>query len=901
MRVLSGRATEFEQQIPFQILLETLQDQLGDAAGDRGAPAIDLLRHALPGSGPVPETDHADIDRFRLFQALRRFLSELAVEPLVVLLDDVHWADPGSIDFLAFLSRHEFGVPLLVTIAYRDRQAPSRLREAMTRGADLGVVRRLALTGISRAAAAALVGADTGDRAFDRMYRESGGNPLYLLTLRRRPELSSGDPRRRPVAVSGRLESLVLGEVAALPEPVAQVATAAAVLGDPFDIDRLIEVMGRPDDTVQRALAALLRNDLLRAASGGRLAFRHPVVRNAIYERADPIWRVAMHRSVLDTLTRRGAPATERARHIEQCVTAWDPDQAAVLRAAGDEAMGTSPLTAAHWYRVALHMVPTTAEFRQARFDLGYLLARSLGLGGRLAESRDLLVEVLRTTRDRPAAGRPAAVTCCAHMEQRLGRYPEAITLLRQEIDRAGEDATADRVELSVELGITALFAGDYPAGRAAVEWALATADAAGDELTVASACATRAFGEICTGRADVARAAADRAAALIDGLPDRALVDEHEALCMLGWAELLLERYTDADRHLRRGQAITDRTGYNHGLPHILTGQCLVSLLTGRLSEALERADQAADAAHLIGSDHLLGFALAVKSPALVWTARHGDGAATLACATTAHRLFAGSGPSGLWARTALMTLGAAELTNGRPAECIDLLRRAGGADLLHLGAGLVGMYSETLVTALLAAGDTAGAARRAHRVLRLTDRLGLTGQRAHAARAHGMVLAAAGDATGAAHRFADALRGFAEAGRPVEEARSGGALARALVSAGKEAEAVKALDTAIALAADCGARWVHQSLAARRKRLVSDDGARPQHPTTPDEHPIGLDLTTREAEVVALVRRGRSNKQIAGELQLSVRTVETHLAHVYRKAGVTSRTELAIATDAL
>lgn len=926
--VLSGGASEFEQQMTFQILIEALHDRVGSVGLDRlVSPGVaDLLTSLLAGPwgaaqpGPQPVRD-VDLDRFHLFQALRQLLIAIASKPVVVMFDDVHWADPGSIDFISFLSRHPITVPLLVVVSHRDRQAPAQLRYELARNNDHGSVTRIELGPLSRTEAATLVRLRPGSRTLEGLYKESQGNPLYLLTLDRRAALAGGDegsPAWRDGDVSGRLESLILGEIASLSAQELTVASAAAVIGDPFSADLLAEVCELEENAVFASLHRLVDRDLIRSSTlGPALAFRHPLVRSVVYYRTDPVWRMGAHRRALSRLTTLGSPAVSRAHHIEQGATEWTEQHAAVLEQAGHESMSTSPLSAAHWFGVKLRLMPETADFAACRFETSYLLARALCLGGRFNESRDLLHKILHDAPAQAAVDRSSVLVLCAHAEQRLGRYAEAIALLRQEIDRLGDNqaACAQRVRLCLELGITAQLANDYAAARPDITWALNTARSTGDTPSEATALAYGAFGEIYTGRAKLARQAASEAARLVDGLPDAAFVDEREALSMLGWAEILLERFTDAERHLARSRAIIRRTGQSHGLPMVQLGQCLVSMFTGQINEALERADNAEDAALLVGSDHLLGIVLGIKAPILVWASPRRQGGAALAAARRATDLLAGGAQHSWWGRTALLLRGHAELANGNPRTCADLMLKAGGEDLRQLGAPLLAQYTEILVIALIKLGETRRAHAYACDAVQFTRRLALTGQQAHAARALGMVLAVDGDVTGAQREFHRAERWFYEAGKTVEQVRTAVWAASTLARLDRADEALAMLDRSRAQAETCGALWVRDELMHVRGQLTSrgasktavanavDSGLdralaslaeKKDGPVPHVAAPLSL-LTGREREVAQLVGRGRTNREIAGALRLSERTVESHLANAYRKLGISTRAALA------
>jgi DNA-binding CsgD family transcriptional regulator len=917
VEVLSGRAGEFEQRMPFQVLIEALHDRVAHEGLDRLVTPefADMLTPLIAEpwgpakAGPEPGRD-VDFDRFQLFQALRQLLVALAGKPLVVMFDDVHWADPGSIDFISFLSRHPIAVPLLVVVSHRDRQAPAQLRYALARTSDHGSVTRIEVGPLSRTEAGALINRRAGSRTLEVLYQESQGNPLYLLTLGRRvAEASRGDggPAWRAGDMSSRLESLILGEIAALSKQDTIVAAAAAVIGDPFSADLLAGVAELEEGAVSASLRRLVGRDLIRSgANGPALAFRHPLVRSVVYNRTDPLWRTGAHRRALDRLTALGSAATARARHIEHGVTEWSPEHAAVLEQAGQESMSTSPLSAAHWFRIELGLMPEAVDFAARRFEISYLLARALCLGGRFTESRDLLHKILHDAPAHAAIDRSAAVVLCAHADQRLGRYAEALALLRQEIDRLGDQGiSAQRVSLCLELGLTAVLASDYAATRPEITWALEAARATGDVLGEATALAFSAFGEICTGRAELARQSASEAARLVDGLPDTALVDEREALSMLGWAEILLERFAAAERHLARSRANIRRTGQSHGLPHVQLGQCLVSMFTGRMAEALERAEDAEDAAHLVGSEHLLGIVLAIKAPILVWVSPRGEGGAALAAARRATALFAGEAGDSWWGRTALLLRGHAELTNGDPRACVNLLLKGGGEDLRQLGAPLLAEYAEIMVGALIKLGEVRRAYGYARDAVQFADRLGLAGQRAHAARALGLVLAVDGDQVSARQEFGRADLWFDQAGKTVEQARTAVFAARTLASLGRVDEALAMLDRGHEQAVACGALWVRDELARVREQLavgVADEadiaGVGPAGGAGDGPQPEAarlLLLTGREREVALFVQRGSTNRQIATALRLSERTVESHLANVYRKLGMSTRAALA------
>ncbi len=898
MDVCTARAGESGSTVPFQVFVEALDDRVRRLPPDGlPGPALEVVRQvfALAGDGHTE-----DVPRFRVFQALRDLLCAVGAERrLVLVLDDVHWGDPESIDFFDYLCRHPVPVPLLFALAARPRQAPARLRSALIRSAEQFAVTRLELGPLSRADAAELVGMDPDDPALGRLYQESQGIPLYLL-----------GGARPGAATTTQLEALILGEIDALQPHELDTASTAAVLGDPFAVDVLTAVSGLSPSALGEALSTLTRRDLLRSVPGRpELTFRHPTVRRIVYDHAEPTWRMRTHRKALEELTRAGAPALERARHIERYATSWQQSHFEVLCAAGRELMGTAPLAAAHWFALAGRRLPDVPENRAARFEARYQLARALGLGGRLAQSRNLLHEILAGTPECSDAARAAAVTFCAHVEQRLGRYREAMSLLRREIAARGADRFPQSVALRIELGLTALLANRYDSAREDVAWAVAAARAEGDTLAEATALALSAFGNTHTGRMPAAKAATEAAAALVDGLPDGLLASDGDALMMLGWAELLQEQFADAERHLLRDLGIMRRRAWRHGLPNLLLGLGLTAMFTGRMDEALSWTEQAENEADAMGSDRLLGIVLAVQSPILCWSRPDGGKERALRLAERAVAL-CGDG-SGWWDAAASAILGYAALTGGDANRCVALVQAAGGGPgLPRLGNCLAPMFTETLVQARAQAGDVAGAQADARTAVEAARVLGLAGQLGHATRATGVALETAGELGAAVAEFAAAAEAFARAGQPVEEARARVFGASALLADDRPAEAAAWLTLADRLTADTGADAIRQEIARIRGTITdpgaasaaNPDGAAPAGAApaggVPDGGaPDGLAaLTDRERDVARLVADGASNRDIAERLHLSVRTVEAHLAHIYRKLGVASRAVLAV-----
>ncbi|MFF7598355.1 AAA family ATPase [Streptomyces mirabilis] len=198
---------------------------------------------------------------------------------------------------------------------------------------------------------------------------------------------------------------------------------------------------------------------------------------------------------------------------------------------------------------------------------------------------------------------------------------------LRRELSRRPGPPPGQAVSLGLALGMTALLTASYPEVRADVARALAVARFHGDPVEEAAALALASLGEAYEGETEAAARFADAARGLTDALTDPDLTDLSEALVWLAWAETLIERYADAERHLARGLEIARRGGQLHVLPHLLSSRAFVYLNTCRLPAALESAEEAEAIARTLGSSDLLAFTLAFKTLILLLIRPLGDG----------------------------------------------------------------------------------------------------------------------------------------------------------------------------------------------------------------------------------------------------------------------------------
>ncbi|MFH8612010.1 AAA family ATPase [Streptomyces sp. NPDC018029] len=930
--VLRGRASERARTRPLRPFTDAFAEL--DPRALRAFPSLAGLPAAVRGDEPLA-ADGGDL--FGLCRATAEALGGLTGPGLVVVLDDMHWADEASLELLDHLVRHPVRAPFLLAVARRERQSPAALGAALTRGLDTGAVLRIALgpLGMRELTEGLTAAAGLPRERVQEMYAASEGNPLYFLALLR-----------------GRPAPLPLDELAAL-APLERAATeAVAVLGDHATTDLVGAVTGADRPELVAALSRLLRRDLLRPHPDGcRLVFRHPLLRARTQETVDPWRRHELHRAAAAELTRAGAPLADRAHHIEQSLTGWDPEAAAVLTEAAEKAAATAPAVCARLLGAVLRVLPDDTEHLDARRELTLRRATALGMTGAVKESRDLLHRLVGMCGPDPSGGDPlrtaaaqdarrtseatdalraAAVVQCAFMERHLGRYAAAGALLRRELDRRPGPPPAQRTGLVVEWGISALFATRYPEVRDELTRTLADARARGDELGAVEALTVAALGEVYEGNTATARHHAAEAAAIADVTTDADLAGRCESLVRLAWSEVFLDDCAAALRHAERGVDIARRTGLPFALAQLLLCGAYVRCTAGRVTEALEWADESVAVARALGGTELLGFGRALRALILMQTRPAGDPEVLAAAEEAAATVGTVDG----WSATVSRCLLAyAALGAGDPYRVRDVLLDAGGGrDLPLVQPSIRPAFLELLVISALDTGDAADAERWAARALQEADRLGLPVQRGAALRSAGLVAARRGEQDAAARAFTEAARESARAGAALAEARSLLLGAPFVAAAGEGSRAAAMARRGRRLAEEGGALLLLDGagLAGQRPACVrpvcgrasgvpdaprpprnspspeapqelrtSQSPKAPQPPAAPAPHPAPSEpfaaLTPREREISALVAEGLTNQAVAARLCLSTRTVESHVGRIYRKTGVASRAALA------
>jgi DNA-binding NarL/FixJ family response regulator len=896
--VLAGSAAELEGELPFAVFVDALDEYLEglephrlDALDDDVRGDLAQVFPAIPGNGHA-----APGDRYRTHRAVARLLEALATpKPLVLLLDDLHWADAGSCDLLGSLLRRPPGGRVLIALTLRPRQLPERLAAALERANRAGTLQRLALERLSRDEAHELLGAGVDA---DTLYEQSGGNPFYLEQLARSPRAGETEAPAAAVSLAGvevprGVAAALAEELAMLSDAARRVLDGAAVAGDPFEPELAAAAAGVPEPAAVDALDELLSADLIRPTQvPRRFRFRHPLVRGGVYEATPGGWRLGAHERCAEALAARGASPAVRAHHVEYAGHHGDPAAVAVLREAGEAAAPRDPVTAARLFAGALRLLAPDAP-PEERVALLSAQAQAHMAAGQFFDTRAAWLAALEATEGAPPSSRAALIAACAAVENVLGLHQEAHQRLMSGLDAIGGDASPEAVALMTELAIDGLYRLDYATACMWGERALAAARQLPAGPPAASAAGIYALACADAGRFDAAREAAFEGALRTDGLRDDEL-----ATCLdyaahgLAAAELKLGRFEAAEAHAERAYAIANATGRGNSLPILFwTGNMRAG--RGHLDGAREVYETAVAIARMNGHAEGLAWVLLGRS-STAWLA--GDVATALASAEEAVAVLRGFQDSwpALWANyalaTALLESGQAE----RAEAVLDTLIGFGGR---NNALGEVEAL-ELLTRARLGRGDHGGAAEAAARAAQAAERIGLEVPRARAARAAAWVALAGGDAGAAAEDALRSAAGFAEAGAIIEEAMSQLLAGRALAAAGEPKRAAEELSAAAATFERCGATPRRDEAERELRRIGHKKLHRRTRPGQADAAGLGA-LTERELQVARLIVDRRTNAQIATELFLSTKTVESHVRNLFQKLGVSSRVEVARAVE--
>lgn len=927
-RVLWGDCVDLgDAELPYGALVAALRTLVrsGDPVLEELGPARAELARLLPELGDAGELrvePFSGSEQGRLFELLLALVDRLSRdEPLILVIDDLHWADRSTRDFLAFLARNICGERLLLVATYRVDELHRRhpLRPLLAEIERSERVTRVPIERFTReelsAQLSAILGAPIGPELLDRLWARSEGNPLYaeeLLAVER--EGCCGE-------LPDSLRDALMLRVDALAEPTQEVLRWVAA-AQHADDELLAEASGLPSRTVRDALREAVTHHVLIAHEDDTFGFRHALLREAVHDDLLAGERAELHLALARTLEerldrepfRRVSRATAVAHHYDVAGA-----QPAALRALVRAAM-------------AAHDVLANAE-------AAALYERALELWDRVEQPEHLAnmdrIELLRRAGSASDAN-PA----------------RAINLIRAGLELIDREADPQRAALLLErLGHASWNLGK---GRdAVVAWdeALTLLDRLpGAGRTRAKLLASKATGLMLWGHWAEAAELADAAIAAARASGSR--YAEIHALNVKGITELLCGRPDDAEALLRRAMTMAREDGETFQLNRAYLNLSDVLHRAGRTRDAyallLEGLEEVRELGHmgiwlrLQRSEMAFHLGLWEEADALVGpdlAPRH-DGVTLVFYEMRRAEIELALGAD-VSARARLERARALSRRSFEPqwhapitALLAGLERRARNfeAARTHIDTGLRrlresdAMGDAAYVTRILssAAGVEADAAQHARDLGRREDERAaiaaaaeFAGQahaaaasrhaaaipeaQAYAAVARAEAVAATGEPD--PELWATAAEAWAALERPYHWARSRRAEAEARLRVGDRAQAETLAAEALATARRLGATWLVEELEAlgRRGRLRID-GAGGESDVAPAADPASvtdpgaeLGLTPREREVLALVAEGRTNREIGERLFMAEKTASVHVSRILAKLDVRGRTEAA------
>jgi ATP/maltotriose-dependent transcriptional regulator MalT len=893
--VLDGRAAEFERDIPFGLIVDALNDYLGSlprsvlrALDEDVVQELAAIFPSLPRQYRGEASGGEGAERYRLHYAVRSVLERLTKrQPMLLALDDVHWADAASVEMLTHLVRRCRG-PLLTTVAYR--QAHTRQLAALEGTGRTSLGSRLELAPLSAEETQRLIGPDVDDATRAILFRESGGNPFYVEQLVRashRHRIRAASTRRSarsPEAVPRAVIAAIREELIAVSDQSRLILEAAAVAGESFEPEPIAERELAP---VLGAIDELLEFDFIRPTDAPRrFRFRHPIVRRAVYDGMPHGWRIGAHARAAAALAAAHAPASARAHHVESSATAGDERAIDLLVQAGRDAAPRAPETAGRWLLAATRLL-VGSDGDERRLSLLAEASSALTFAGAYEESLDVLDEADRLLPPERTSERARLVARIAFAKRMSGRPFESRALVGQALQSLAPDS-AGALALTLELALDHYWRGEFPQMRDIAREVLERARGSGEPLFATWAAALCSLASSSLGRLGDGLEELQEAEAAYATLSDESLAEQIDVGGYVAQAASVLERVDHALEHVRRALRLAQLTGQSPFVPGLLVLEANSLFMKGRITEAAAVAETATDAAVLTGNDQFAVWALWTDAMVCSYA---GDTARALSSAREAVAR-SESVSETFFSSLSRLHLAAALTAAGDPANArVELAAvEAGPAQqLLDLRGG---HGWELLIRTQLALGDLDAATASAATAVQRAIATSLPQRTATAMCARAAVLIARGDQAGAIAGAREALPLAESTGNPVLGARARAIVGTALARSGDTKRGIAELESAERALFASGALREADAAALELRRLGRRGPRRAR--VAPRRAGAGT-LSPREREVATLVAAGKRNRDVAAALFLSEKTVESHLARIYDKLGVHSRAALA------
>ena len=851
-----GRGDQVEAVLPFGLIGQAL-DQLLNGKLLGGSMALD-----------ADGGEAGDISAQARLYGILRGVREAAVRPLLLALDDLHWSDPDSLTVIHLICRRLAFLPvaLIATARPWPAEAVTSARDLTAQG--LAGIETLAplSTGAARQLLCSRLSGQVPAEVVDQAIELCGGNPLLVeqvaLELRRSGRLAEGQvwlSRFVGVGAAGR-----------------RYLQAASVLGTRFRAAVATEVAGLSATEVAAEVDGLFRGGLLCEADYGWARFTHALIRQGVYEDIAPPVRRDLHAACFRALVAAGAYPAEAAEHAVVAHLAGDPEAVATVARAGREALRVGAVHAARQHLEAGMELAGQAAPPELLFDLAAALVATGAREEAIGTYERLLGLPELPTADRVAVlrelGQGSYLT--GQVERAAACYESAVDLAEQNYPALAVGALLDQAYLHQTLS----------GPQAALPWADRAAELA-TTRGVMQASAQAAWGALayrCGDPEGLVRAAA-AAATRVDLIPTSRSMDWHRYRHpTLSYAIVAIhaERFTDAERLLteilssaeHRSEPITQvqaATAWIDGLCRL-----------GRLDEALTLVDRLTELTEL--SPTPPGWPSATEH----WSSWSKGSWSKRRCAarslptTTHHDRYSLHRADGLELHVRAVLAyrqGDAETACLLFTQLKQWADRTGEADPSYLP------WAADAIAAHLACGRDTDAQHVIDWVAQRAAAFPTRWPKIVVAAGQATLAEHAGDRALAENYFSQALDLHAELPMPLARSRTLTDYGALLTRGGDITRARVLLAEALHIAEECGAGWY-----ANRARVEWRRAGGRTRTHKPDE------LSPQEAAVAQLAQAGRTNREIAQQLHLSIKTVETHLGHIFQKLGIRSRWQL-------
>jgi predicted ATPase len=547
--VLEGRAAEFERDIPFGLIVDALNDYLGSlepsllrALDEALVAELASVFPAVPRYERLTPLRDDTAERYRLHYAIRTVLEKLTTrQPMLLALDDVHWADAASVEVLTHLLRR-FRGPLLTALAYR--QPPPRLLGALEAAARSGFGTRLELAPLSTEDAGRLIGSDLDEATRALIYRESGGNPFYIEQLARtshgRPLASRSGPAQPGGVVPRAVIAAIREELGTASAESRVTLQAAAVTGESFEPELVGAIAEQTDAAVLAAVDELVEFDFIRPTEAPRrFRFRHPIVRRAVYDAIPQGWRIGAHARAAAALAAANAPAVVRAHHVERSAVVGDEQAIGLLVQAGRDAAPRAPETAGRWLLAATRLL-SGSENVARRLSLESEAAGALIYAGSYDEGLEVLEQASSRLPPEAVEERARLVARIAFAKRMSGRPLESRSLVERSLASLPPDSTG-ALALTLELAIDHYWRGEFVPMHEVAQDVWTRARERGERLFAAWAGALCSLASGSANRLAEARAELGEVEAICAELSDEELVEQIDVLGYVAQASSLL------------------------------------------------------------------------------------------------------------------------------------------------------------------------------------------------------------------------------------------------------------------------------------------------------------------------------------------------------------------------